>query len=90
MPEVIRKWPIKASLWLICDVLDSLFKFSLFLKIFASNCLVICKILFSLKTSNSSHYICPRVGYDVFYAMNCTLLISKYVYFFCLQAIELK
>ena len=43
-----------------------------------------------LITSNSSHYICPRVGYDVFYAMNCTILISKYVYFFCLQAIELK
>ena len=42
-------------------------------------------------TSNSSHYICPRVGYDVFYAMNCTILISKYVdFFFCLQAIELK
>ena len=35
-------------------------------------------------TSNSSHYICPRVGYDVFYAMNCTILISKYVYFFLL------
>ena len=33
-------------------------------------------------TSDSSHYICPRVGYDVFYAMNCTILISKYVYFF--------
>ena len=35
-----------------------------------------------IRTSNSSHYICPRVGYDVFYAMNCTILISKYVYFF--------
>ena len=35
-------------------------------------------------TSNSSHYVCPHVGYDVFYAMNCTILISKYVYFFLL------
>ena len=40
------------------------------------------QVHYDLKTSNSSHYICPRVGYDVFYAMNCTILISKYVYFF--------
>ena len=40
---------IKACLWLICDALDILFKFSLFLKILASDCLVICKMLFSLK-----------------------------------------
>ena len=43
-----------------------------------------------LYTSNSSHYICPRVGYDVFYAMNCTILISKYVYFFLLAGYWIK
>ena len=39
-------------------------------------------------TSNSSHYICPRVGYDVFYAMNCTILISKYVFFFACRLLN--
>ena len=40
---------IKACLWLMCDVLGILFKFSLFHKILASNCLVICKMFFCLK-----------------------------------------
>ena len=33
-------------------------------------------------TSNSSHYICPRPGYHVYYVMNCTAFLTKYVYFY--------
>ena len=32
-----------------------------------------------IHTSNSSHYICPRLGYHVYYVMNCTTFITKYV-----------
>ena len=30
-------------------------------------------------TSYSSHYICPRLGYHVYYVINCTTFIAKYV-----------
>ena len=34
--------------------------------------------LLIFKTSNSSHYICPRLGYHVYYVMNCRIcLVTK-------------
>ena len=41
-------------------------------------------------TSNSSHYICPRLGYHVYYVINCTAFITNLRLVLCFQTIELN